>query len=101
VTGPAAVLTPYRELVKARDDLAARMDWSAAELPEFNAAQDKLAARVPALLAALEAALKHHRYIDRGGPDLRPVCSCSRLLWPCSEVADVLAALAEGERGND
>ncbi len=54
----AAALAGIRGLIAARDDLTARMDWSAVDVSEFNAAQDKLAARVPALLAAVEAALK-------------------------------------------
>ena len=55
----ATTLAGIKALIAARDDLAARMDWDVPDrLHEFNAAQDKLAARVPVLLAAIEAALK-------------------------------------------
>jgi hypothetical protein len=54
----AAILAGIRELIGARDELVARMQpgrsYGAAE---FNAAQDRLAERVPALLAAIEAVL--------------------------------------------
>jgi hypothetical protein len=55
---PASLLSGIRELIAARDELTARMDWSAVDVSGFNAAQDRLAARVPALLAAVEAALE-------------------------------------------
>jgi outer membrane murein-binding lipoprotein Lpp len=55
---PASLLSGIRELIAARDELTARMDWSAVDVSEFNAAQDRLAARVPALLAAVEATLE-------------------------------------------
>jgi hypothetical protein len=55
----ASTLTAIRDLITARDDLAARIDWSAPDdIGRFNAAQDKLAGRVPSLVAAVEAALK-------------------------------------------
>jgi hypothetical protein len=54
---------------------------------------------VPRLLKAVEAALKSHQRIDRGGPDLRPVCSCSRVLWPCPEIADITSSLLPATAG--
>lgn len=54
---------------------------------------------VSSLLAAVEAALKHHQRIGRH-PDLNPVCGCSRLTWPCPEVAAITAALT-GTPEND
>jgi hypothetical protein len=55
----AALLAGWRDLIAARDDLAARTNWDdPASVSEFNAAQDKLAARVPLLLDAVEAVLK-------------------------------------------
>jgi hypothetical protein len=55
----ATSLSGYRELITARDELAARTDWdNPASVAEFNAAQDKLAAHVPPLLDAIERVLK-------------------------------------------
>jgi hypothetical protein len=55
----AAILADTRKLIRARDELVARMhpgrSYGAAE---FSAAQDRLAERVPLLLAAVEAVLK-------------------------------------------
>lgn len=50
------------------------------------------------LLAAVEAALKHHRRVpdQRGvadGPPRPPICEGCRIAWPCPEVAAITAAL--------
>lgn len=46
----------------AERDASIRADWgNPATVADFNAAQDKLAARVPPLLAAIEAVLKPHQ----------------------------------------
>ena len=61
---PSAALEEIKGLITRRDQLLARIDNSPydAGLREaeerFNAAQDKLAARTPLLVAALEAVLK-------------------------------------------
>lgn len=57
----AAALDEVRVLVAARDALVRRMaTGEAVGVPVFNAAQDRLAERVPALLAAVDAALASH-----------------------------------------
>lgn len=54
----AAALAGIRELIAAQDELVDRgRQREAIPLIEFNAAQDRLAERVPPLLAALEAAV--------------------------------------------
>jgi hypothetical protein len=88
---PAVLLAPIRA------DLRTAADSGLLGVKAGDYLPAALARHSRALLAALEAALKHHQRIDRGGADLKPVCSCSRLLWPCPEVADITAALAEGE----
>jgi len=61
--GPlAAALAAIREDVSAADALAARMkSGGGVRVAEFNAAQDRLARHVPALLKAVEAVLALHR----------------------------------------
>lgn len=51
----AAYLAEVRRLVSQRDELVNRV--TAVGVPEFNAAQDRLAERTPPLLTALEAVL--------------------------------------------
>lgn len=69
---------------------------------EFNAAQDRLAARVPALVAALEAVLKLHAPVDRGG--VMYVCrgcedqNCLHK-WPCSTISTIETALRDAQGG--
>lgn len=53
----AAYLAETAELIARRDELVARMTVAAVDAPTFNAAQDRLAERVPALAAALTAVL--------------------------------------------
>ena len=78
-----AILAGIRELVGARDELAARMQpgrsYGAAE---FNAAQDRLAERVPPLLAAVEAVLKLADDWEAEGMRLDPQAyeNCARAL---------------------
>ena len=80
----ASTLAGIRGLIAARDDLAARIDWAKPDdVSEFNAAQDKLAARVPVLLAAIEPVLKEHQPVNRG-EGLEPICgTCHKGFWPC------------------
>lgn len=53
-----SALDQIRDLIAERDTLLAATDWSGVSLSGFNAAQDKLAARVPSLVAAIERVLK-------------------------------------------
>ena len=101
---PDAGLAEIRGLIAARDNLAGRMDWATADrLHEFNAAQDKLAARVPSLVAALEAVLKRHVEAvieDMPAPPFRYCKTCSgHPAWPCPEVRAIAAALTREEAG--
>ena len=71
--------------------ILAAIDWTEPDdVSEFNAAQDKLAARVPVLLAAIEAVLKRHFTHDRHGLMTVPLLlqPAPVILWPCPEVAD-------------
>lgn len=55
---------------------------------------------VPLLLAAAEAALKHHQPVNRG-EGLEPICgTCHRGFWPCPTYRDITAALAGEEAGD-
>jgi hypothetical protein len=53
-----AALDEIRERVGERDALIERMKVAAVGVPEFNAAQDRLAECTPRLLAALDKVLK-------------------------------------------
>jgi hypothetical protein len=54
-----ALLEQIQKLIAARDELIPSMNWDdPADVARFNARQDKVAARVPSLVAALEAVLK-------------------------------------------
>ena len=71
---PASVLSGVRALITRRDQLEARMNaasWDDSGYREaeerFTEVQDKLAARVPRLLAAVEAALEVAALIERYG----------------------------------
>ena len=55
---PSSALDQIRGLIAERDTLLAATDWSGVSLSGFNAAQDKLAARVPSLVAAIKEVLK-------------------------------------------
>lgn len=85
-----AYLAEVREAVRQRDELLPRMP---VDVSEFNAAQDRLAEPAPRLLAAVEAALKHHQ------PGKLPWCdACGPQRQPCQEMADIRSALlGEGE----
>ena len=89
----AATLTGIRDLIAARDDLAVRTNWDVPDdVSEFNAAQDKLAARVPSLLAALDAVLEIHEEFDG------QCSSCydgygDEAAWPCAELRAITTAL--------
>jgi len=101
----SAALAGIKALITRRDHLLARMnaapfdDAGSREMEErFTAAQDKLAARVPRLAAAVEAALKHHvprtKY-HAEGDSFRFCSTCpGHPPWPCPEVRDVTAELA-------
>lgn len=69
----------------------------------INAAH-RSAADVPALLKAVEAALKRHVEAvieDMPEPRFRYCSTCSgHPAWPCPEVADITAALAGKEAGD-
>jgi hypothetical protein len=96
MTDPASLLSPIRE----RHALAVTPDPD----PVFFGAIFQIKSHlvrtdVPRLLAAVEAALKHHERIERH-PDLSPVCGCSRVTWPCPEVAAITAALTGQEAGD-
>jgi hypothetical protein len=94
-SGPvAAYLAEAREAVGQRDELVARMAVASVGAIEFNAAQDRLADRAPALLGAVEAVLALTR--DSEGDDLYPSCDLT--------VGDVRAAISAallGEQGTD
>jgi hypothetical protein len=60
---------------------------------------DAVVQDVPRLVAAVEAALKHHPLEDRG-PGLDPVCGCRRLLH-CPERAAITTALTGEEVGDE
>lgn len=58
----APALAAIRDDIAARDELLGSTDWDRPDdASRFNAAQDKVAARVPPLLAAIEAVLKPHQ----------------------------------------
>jgi hypothetical protein len=97
----ATSLDRIRELITARDHLTSRTDWSnPVSVAEFNAAQDKLAARVPSLLAAIDAARKLHQpMVRRDG--WHPTCSYDNHRWPCPESRDISAALLGPQQGEE
>ena len=57
----SAYLGEVRKLVTERDELVSSAATFAVDVRVFNAAQDRLAERTPALLAAVEAVLAHHQ----------------------------------------
>ncbi len=82
------------------DDLAAQLaEWGEGFEEELNRAfaeEDDSLKRSLCLLAAVEAALKRHAPITRR-EGWNPTCSYDNHRWPCPEVADITAALTEGE----
>ena len=55
----ASTLAGIKSMITERDALAARINWDAPDdITAFNTAQDKVAGRVPSLVAAVEAVLK-------------------------------------------
>ena len=62
----SAALAAIRADIGARDDLITRMQPGRSyPVAEFNGAQDRLAERVPSLLAAVERVLELHRKQDK------------------------------------
>lgn len=110
-TDPAA-LDGIRERAEAVNKAVAQLadaaiEASATQVPEV-AARPAILARlassfdVPALLAAVEAALKLHQGVTDGDyPESLPLCvECGE--WsPCTTVAAITAALAGKEAGDD
>ena len=101
----APVLTAIRDDIAARDELSGSTDWDVPDdAGRFNAAQDKVAARAPSLLAAVEAALAHHSeaVIEDARPPFHYCWTCSgHPRWPCPEVRDITAALTGKESGGE
>lgn len=82
-----AALEEIRELASKRDETLAWVARASADDGELDAAagafevvQDKLAARVPRLLAAIYAVLKLHRRDHHK----TPFCEECGHVWPCS-----------------
>ena len=100
-----AFLAGAQEAVRQQDELVARMRTAAVSAVEFNAAQDRLAERVPSLLAAVAEVFKAHRpVIGEDGRDRCAWCRTSPLgqrePWPCGEFQNVSSALlGEGKAG--
>jgi hypothetical protein len=110
-TDPAtAALNEIRDLVAARDGLIERMRRAAVGAAEFNAAQDRLAERVPTLIAVAETALfQHHRSSSPaegcGSGDAHGQHYCAGVcyttmdfhtryeVWPCLPYLQLFAAL--------
>jgi hypothetical protein len=94
-TLPAA-LDEIRELVSERDKLVACAAVAAVSVAEFNAAQDRLAERVPRLLAALDEVLKLHHRIPPRPVSQRNFDSCRicrNYRWPCPTIQAISRAL--------
>jgi hypothetical protein len=87
----AATLGEIRNLVGERDELVARMRVAAVGVEEFNAAQDRLAERVPRLLALADAVLALTR--DGSGDDLYPTSDLT--------VGDLRDAISKALLGED
>jgi hypothetical protein len=86
------------------DELAAQLaEWGEDFEEELNGAvaeEDEPLKRSLSLLAAVEAVLKEHQPVDRGG-GLKPICgTCHRGFWPCPTYQAIAAALAAQEAGD-
>ena len=82
------------------DAIARKLDFIRADIEEPGSmpAARVIAGHVAALLAALDAVLKRHEPIERRkGWNL--TCSYDNHHWPCPEVQDVTAELAERSNG--
>lgn len=110
----AAELAAVRDLIAERDELVARMDTAAVPVQEFNASQDRLAARAPRLLAAVEAALGgHHRSLlpatsgEHRGKHYCLDCTASidhqtaYAVWPCARYAAIARELTRKDGGGE
>ena len=101
----ASTLAGIKALITERDDLAARIDWARPDdIARFDAAQDKLARRVPSLVAAVEAALSYHRPEETGWGTVCGGCwtrGGSHPVWPCAPMVDIVTALFPEEGSSD
>ena len=100
----ASTLTGIKALIAERDALAARINWAAPDdIAAFNAAQDKVAGRVPSLVAALEDVLSRHVEAvieDMPAPLFHYCKTCDgHPVWPCPEVRAITTALTGKEAG--
>ena len=105
----AANLDHIRVLITRRDQLLARLNAAWGEAAGFEAedqftiVQDKLAARVPVLVAAVDAVLALHQPVTGRRPSEPEVCGyCldaygDPVKWPCEEYETVTRVLNGGK----
>lgn len=91
----AAYLAEVQVLIAQRDALVARAGGAAVNVQEFNPVQDKLAARTPALAAAVEAVLALCEDEDSDGNRRSP-----ELEALAAEFRQAVSAALLGEEGS-